>query len=63
MLDCLDDDDPAVRAEAKKSVETQIGQKLVFDVNLDRNLRGPAVDALIDQLHTSAAFRDAVKGK
>lgn len=63
LLDCLEDDDPALRAQAKRAVESLIGRKLDFDVNLDRNLRGAAVDALRDQLRAVDAFRDGVKAK
>lgn len=63
LLDCLDDDDPAVRAKAKQSVETWIGRSLDFDINRDRGSRGAAVDALHDQLRAVNALREAAEKK
>ncbi len=60
LLDCLDDEDPAVRGAAKHAAETLIGRPLDLDPSLDPHARCAAVDSLCDQLRDSAAFRAAI---
>jgi hypothetical protein len=50
LLDCLDDDDPAVRAAAKSDLENLVGRPVDFDTTLTGGPRATAVDTLRRQL-------------
>jgi len=60
MLDCLDDDDPDVRAAAKQAVEKLIAMPLTVQLPADSHLRGIMVDALCDQLRDAVEFQQTV---
>jgi hypothetical protein len=49
LLDCLDDDDPAVRAAAKAALEAALGRRVDFDPALTGDARAAAVGRLCDQ--------------
>jgi hypothetical protein len=46
LLDCLEDEDPAVRSAAKTALEKAIGKSIDFETNLESDERLQAVDAL-----------------
>jgi hypothetical protein len=50
LLDCMDDDNLAVRVAAKEALEKRLERKVDFDPSVDRAARAAAVDALRSQL-------------
>ena len=62
LLDCLDDDDAAIRAAARRSAETLIGTPLTIDLGAEPRTRSAAVDALSDQLRDAIEFKKSVGG-
>jgi hypothetical protein len=46
LLDCLDDDDKAVRTASKAALEKVLGKRLEFDVRLEGEEREKAIEAL-----------------
>jgi hypothetical protein len=44
LVDCLDDDDRAVRAAAKAALERRAGKQIAFDVSLEGADRAAAID-------------------
>lgn len=46
LLDCLDDDDKAVRTASKAALEKVMGKRIDFDVGLEGEEREKAIDAL-----------------
>jgi hypothetical protein len=61
LIDCLDDEDPAVRSAAKTALEKFIGMKIDLDSTLTGDARSDAVDALRQKLNPQpgAATRPA----
>jgi hypothetical protein len=57
LLDCLDDDDRAVRAAAKAALEKLLGRSVAFDPAAPVNVRTQAAEALRQKLARSAAQR------
>jgi hypothetical protein len=50
LADCLEYDDPAVRAEAKGAIEQALGQPISFDFQATGDARCEAVDAVRKQI-------------
>jgi hypothetical protein len=59
LLDCMDDDNPAVRADATHALERRIGRKVNFDPSADGAARAQAVDALRIELLKTPATKPA----
>jgi hypothetical protein len=57
LLDCMDDDNLAVRAAARDALEKRLGRKVEFDPSVGDDARGAAVDALRSQLLKGATTR------
>jgi hypothetical protein len=55
LADCLEYDDPAVRAAAKAAIEQALGQPVSFDVQSSGDARTDAVDAVRKQIAQAPA--------
>lgn len=59
LIDCLDDNDPAVRAAAKASLEKLLHRPLPYDTTLDGKARESAVEALRKTINTTTRPKPA----
>ena len=50
LIECLEDEDPAVRVTAKKSLEEVVGHAVAFDLQADAGQRSVAAERLRDSL-------------
>jgi hypothetical protein len=55
LVDCLEDEDPAVRGAAKEALEKALGRRVEFVVNADRGKRAAGAEELREEMRKAKA--------